>query len=185
MLEKDMYPLFAKWLDDNTDLYTQELLIPASACFDFIAIKGSHVIVYELKLRDAKKVIQQANIAHLWCDHSYVVMPKDKVHLAMKRQHRLQPCSGIMSLDMTDESVEVLLPPRHIASHVTFGGLRKAMMRTIIECNISDHLKFVWKWRDDSYRWGRKLDSKNVRGLGWLDTLFKKLELARVSTMSG
>jgi hypothetical protein len=146
-----MYPLFAEWLEENVDFYTEQLLIPATACFDFIAIKGEHVIVYELKLRDAKKVIRQANVAHLWSDHSWVVMPKKTVHLAMQRRHHLKPCSGIMSLDMRDGTVQIELHPTKTASHVTVYGLRKAMQNRIIKDIINKHQKYIATWKTTSF----------------------------------
>lgn len=50
MLEVEMYEPFENWLMNNSDMFMQEPLIPAIACFDFIAFNSGLLIAYELKL---------------------------------------------------------------------------------------------------------------------------------------
>ncbi len=139
MLEREMYPIFARWLYDNSDMFMHEPLIPATCCFDFIALKDKHVVVYELKLANAKEVILQANSAILWCDHSYAVLPKNKIHLGIKHKDRMAKYVGLMSLDMTTGIVETVIEPEIKRSHIGATSLRQGMIDWMLKRTIDMH----------------------------------------------
>ena len=139
MLEAEMYPLFENWLSKNSDIFMQEPLIPATACFDFIAFENGHLIVYELKVSNIKKVIQQANSAILWCDYSYAVLPEDKVHLGVKYRDMLRETTGLMSLNMKDGTVKTIIEPESKKSHITHRVLRSQMIDWMIRDWIYRH----------------------------------------------
>ena len=139
MLEVEMYKPFGKWLIDNSDMFMQEPLIPATACFDFIAFNSGLLIAYELKLSNAKAVIQQANMALLWCDHSYAVLPENKIHLGLKYKHLLCESVGLLSLNMEFDKVKPVIEPKLKRSHITVKRLRQSMINWMIRDWIFRH----------------------------------------------
>lgn len=147
MLECEMYPLFINWLESNTDIWMHEPLIPATCCFDFIAVQGKHVIVYELKVSNAKQVIYQANKALLWCDHSYAVLPEDKIHLGIKYCDMLREYTGLMSLNMTDFTVKTIIEPESKNCHITARQLRSHMIQWILRDYVNRHQDFIANWK--------------------------------------
>ena len=151
LLEAEMYPLFSSWLEKNSDAWMQEPLIPATAAFDFIALRDGHVVVYELKVSNAKQVIYQANMSCLWSDHAYAVLPADKIHLGLKYKDMLHYSTGLMSLDMATGVVRVVIEPESKQSHQTHCGLRQDMIDWIIRDYVNTHLSYVAAFRQVSY----------------------------------
>ena len=139
MLEVEMYEPFRNWLIDTSDMFMQEPLIPAIACFDFIAFNSGLLIAYELKLSNAKRVIQQANMALLWCDHSYAVLPENTIHLGLKYKHLLCESVGLLSLNMEFDKVELVIEPKPKRSHITVKRLRQSMIDWMVRDWIFRH----------------------------------------------
>jgi hypothetical protein len=153
MLEADMYPLFELWLEHHSDMFMQEPLIPHNACFDFIAFKDGLLTVYELKLRNAKKVIQQANTSLLWCDHSYAVLPEEKIHLGMKYKHLMLDNVGLISMRWQPwerAHVTVVIEPKSKKSHMTLPRLRQYMIEWMVKDWIYRHRCYVDTQRSES-----------------------------------
>jgi hypothetical protein len=71
---------------------------------------GAKTIAVELKLRKWQKALHQAALYQLCSDYAYVAMPKKVAQTLVERGDFKAAGIGILAVDTTSKSVEVVLP---------------------------------------------------------------------------
>lgn len=66
--------------------------------------------IFEVKLKDWKKVFQQAHYGLLFASHSYVVMPSRYIHLAVRNWDKAPVGIGLYEVDPKKEEVKLIYP---------------------------------------------------------------------------